>query len=77
MSCSNLHFRDSPSAIPEELQFFNLPQFSIDKMKDFMIQKKQEELQRIADAAKAKMEADLHAKLGKPTYKYHASLLIV
>ena len=49
------------------MQFFNLPLFCINKMKECMIDKKEKELQRIAE-----MEAD-----GKPTYKYHASLLIV
>jgi len=56
-------YKDSSSAISEELIYFNLPQFTLDKMKDFMVQKKAEELQRIADAARAKMEADLQAKL--------------
>ena len=36
------------------MQFFNLPQFCINKMKEFMIEKKQKELQRIAE-----MEADI------------------
>ena len=36
------------------MQFFNLPQFCINKMKEFMIEKKHKELQRIAE-----MEADI------------------
>ena len=34
-------YKDSPHAIPEKMQFFNLPQFCINKMKEFMIEKKQ------------------------------------